>query len=221
MIRLSSITKSYPKGKSTNKVLNDLDLEIDEKDMIAILGDSGSGKTSLMKIIGLLDTDHEGEYYYYNNEISQYSKSDIKKFKLEHIGFIYQNFNLIDDLNIQQNIALPLTYLRRSKNDINEKVDEIAEKLGIKDKLSEYPANLSGGEQQRVAIARALATDPEIVLCDEPTGNLDPTNTKIIMDLLTELNREGKCIILVTHDTGLIKYCNKVLKITNGKLFNV
>lgn len=215
MIKLENVGKVYQNGREYIEVLKDINLDVKEGEFIAINGNSGSGKTTLMKILGLMENISSGSFKLMGQEISEKKGSELRRIKSENISFIYQNYNLIDDLNVFQNIELAIKYSNSSK-DSKSLVEKILNDFEIIDRKSAMPSILSGGEKQRVAIARAVINEPKIILADEPTGNLDPHNTKITMDLLKDLNNSGKTIILVTHDDRLLDYADRVYQIEKG-----
>ena len=217
LIQLNNITKFYEIENEKYQVLNNLNLSIDEGEFIMIMGKSGSGKTTLLNILGFLNKFDEGEYIFKGEDVSSLSEANRSKFRNENIGFVFQQFNLINTLTVYQNMELPLLYkggLSKSERD-----DIIKEKLkivGLSSKINQKPTQLSGGQQQRVAIARALVNDADIIFADEPTGALDSETCIEIMNLLKELNNRGKTILMVTHDADLTSYATRVVKLKNG-----
>lgn len=217
LIQLNNINKFYEIENEKYQVLNNLNLSIDEGEFIMIMGKSGSGKTTLLNILGFLNKFDEGEYIFKGEDVSSLSEANRSKFRNENIGFVFQQFNLINTLTVYQNMELPLLYkggLSKSERD-----DIIKEKLkivGLSSKINQKPTQLSGGQQQRVAIARALVNDADIIFADEPTGALDSETCIEIMNLLKELNNRGKTILMVTHDADLTSYATRVVKLKNG-----
>ena len=212
--------KYYKIGKDKLHVLKSINLDIKKGEFIMIMGKSGSGKTTLLNILGILDKFDEGDYEFSHENINKLNENQRSQFRNKHIGFIFQQFNLIETLNIYQNVDLPLIYdnqLRKKERDriIKEKL----ELVGLIDKINSMPTHLSGGQQQRIAIARALVNDPEVIFADEPTGALDSETAISIMEMLKILNEEGKTIIMVTHDADLIKYATKVVRLKDGVLY--
>lgn len=215
ILELKNIKKFYGKGELRNNVLVDINLNIKKGDFISIMGTSGCGKSTLLNIIGCLDKFDEGEYLINGKAIEEKYLSSIRN---RNFGFIVQDFALIENYTVEENVIIPLEYEKISKKEKKEKVIKILEKFKLSEKLYSYPRELSGGQQQRVAIARALINNPNIILADEPTGALDNKNTKIIMEILKELNKSGNTIIIVTHDQEVANYCNRKLYLEDGKL---
>lgn len=217
LIKLENIQKYYKVGKDELHVLKSLNLEIDSGEFVMIMGKSGSGKTTLLNILGFLDVFDEGRYIFDGADVTNLSENERSVFRNINIGFVFQQFNLIETLNVYQNIELPLIYNKTlKKSEREEIVKDKLKSVGLLDKLKQKPLQLSGGQQQRVAIARCLANDPQIIFADEPTGALDSETSKEIMELLTKLNEQGKTIIMVTHDQDLTKYATKVIRLKDG-----
>ena len=217
IVELKDINKFYKVGKEKAHILKSINLNIKKGEFVMIMGKSGSGKTTLLNILGFLDKFDEGEYIFNNQDVTRLNESERSNFRNLNIGFIFQQFNLINTLNIYQNVELPMIY--NNKYSKQEKKDQIENNLsivGLLDKIKQKPVQLSGGQQQRVSIARALVNDPEIIFADEPTGSLDSDTGIEIMELLKELNKQGKTIIMVTHDEDLTKYASKVIKLKDG-----
>ena len=215
ILELKNIKKFYGKGELRNNVLVDVSLNIKKGDFISIMGTSGCGKSTLLNIIGCLDKFDEGEYLINGKAIEEKYLSSIRN---RNFGFVVQDFALIENYTVEEDVIIPLEYEKISKKEKKEKVIKILEKFKLSEKLCSYPRELSGGQQQRVAIARALINNPNIILADEPTGALDNKNTKIIMEILKELNKSGNTIIIVTHDQEVANYCNRKLYLEDGKL---
>lgn len=218
-INIKNINKLYGNGEAQTKALDNIDLTIDKGDLISIMGPSGSGKSTLLNILGCIDSPSSGEYILDNNEVSKLGSTELAKIRNEKIGFIFQNFNLLYDYNLIDNVMLPLTYSKNKKN-MKERSKKILEELGLQDHIYKTPDKLSGGQKQRVAIARALVNNPEIILADEPTGALDHDTGVQILDKLKEINNEGKTIIIVTHDINIANQCNKIINIFDGKIIS-
>ncbi|CZR96909.1 MULTISPECIES: ABC transporter ATP-binding protein [unclassified Clostridioides] len=217
LIKLENIQKYYKVGKDELHVLKSLNLEIDSGEFVMIMGKSGSGKTTLLNILGFLDVFDEGRYIFDGTDVTNLSENERSVFRNINIGFVFQQFNLIETLNVYQNVELPLIYNKAlKKSEREEIVEDKLKSVGLLDKLKQKPLQLSGGQQQRVAIARCLANDPQIIFADEPTGALDSETSKEIMELLTKLNEQGKTIIMVTHDQDLTKYATKVIRLKDG-----
>ena len=217
IVELKDINKFYKVGKEKVHILKSINLNIEKGEFVMIMGKSGSGKTTLLNILGFLDKFDEGEYIFNNKDVTRLNESERSNFRNLNIGFIFQQFNLINTLNIYQNVELPMIYNNKySKQEKREQIENNLSIVGLLDKMNQKPLQLSGGQQQRVAIARALVNNPEIIFADEPTGSLDSDTGIEIMDLLKELNKQGKTIIMVTHDEDLTKYASKVIKLKDG-----
>lgn len=217
LIKISGVWKKYDMGKAEPLiVLRDINLEIGEKEFVAITGPSGSGKSTMVNIIGALDLPSWGKIYLKGKEISEMSESSLAFLRGKTIGFIFQQFNLLPTLNALENVMLPMEMINISENLAKERAKKILEQLGLGDRLTHKPNQLSGGQQQRVAIARALANNPEIILADEPTGNLDSHTGKFVMDFLNQLHEEGKTVILITHDLELVQYGKRIVYLRDG-----
>ena len=219
LIQLLNIRKIYKMGNVEIEVLKGINILIKEGEHLSIMGPSGSGKTTLLNIIGCLDKPTYGEYFFERKEISKLDDNSLSEIRSKYIGFIFQQFNLIPQLNVIENVSLPLFYQGVDEEEMKERSIKLAELVGLGDRLYHRPSELSGGQQQRVAIARALANDPAIILADEPTGNLDPYHTKDIIDLLKKINELGTTIILATHNKEIIDRLRKrVITLDRGKL---
>ena len=217
IVELKNINKFYKVGKEKAHILKSINLNIKKGEFVMIMGKSGSGKTTLLNILGFLDKFDEGEYIFNNQDVTRLNESERSNFRNLNIGFIFQQFNLINTLNIYQNVELPMIYNNKySKQEKKAQIENNLSIVGLLDKMNQKPLQLSGGQQQRVAIARALVNDPEIIFADEPTGSLDSDTGIEIMELLKELNKQGKTIIMVTHDEDLTKYASKVIKLKDG-----
>lgn len=220
LIKLSNLQKYYKIGKDRLHVLKSINLDIKKGEFIMIMGKSGSGKTTLLNILGILDKFDEGEYEFSNENINKLNENQRSQFRNKHIGFIFQQFNLIETLDIYKNVELPLVYDNKlNKLERDTVIKEKLELVGLLDKIHAMPMHLSGGQQQRIAIARALVNNPEVIFADEPTGALDSETAIAIMDMLKLLNEQGKTIIMVTHDSDLVKYATRVVKLKDG-VFN-
>lgn len=218
MIELKDIKKTYLMGETEVHALNGISLNIRDDEFVAIVGPSGSGKSTLMNVIGCLDVADEGTYKLDGEYVRNLSERQLGVIRNRKIGFIFQQFNLLPKLTAYENVELPLIYQGLSKEERRERTVESLEKVGLGDRMDHKPTELSGGQQQRVAIARALATHPTLILADEPTGNLDSKSGKEIMKMLVELNREGKGIVLITHDNWVASQADKQVKIVDGKI---
>lgn len=217
IINLDNVRKVYQMGDTELEALSGSNVEIEAGEFVAIMGPSGSGKSTLMNMIGALDTPSSGEVNIGDEAISGLSEDDLALLRSKKIGFIFQQFNLIPSMNATENVALPMLFRGKGKKERTERAENILEKVGLGDRLHHMPSELSGGQRQRVSIARSLANDPDIILADEPTGNLDSETGENIMDLLTDLNEEGKTIIMVTHDENDAEYADRIIKIVDGK----
>lgn len=220
MIKLSNISKSYKIEEEIINVLTDISLEIQKGEFISIVGQSGSGKSTLMHIIGLLDTPTKGKIEIEGKDVSLLSDNDLSILRNEFVGFVFQQFNLINKLTVLENVMLPTMYARKKIDfEPSKKALSILERFGIAEKAYSYPNKLSGGQQQRVSIARALIMDPKIILADEPTGNLDTKNGSIILDLLKTLNKKDKItVVIVTHEPKIASMAKRQIKICDGKI---
>lgn len=219
MIEMKKINKTYITGEEKLHVLKDVSFTINHGEFVGIMGESGSGKSTLMNIIGFMDNKYEGEYIFEGMEIRDQSDDSLSHIRNRSVGFVFQNFNLIDNYTVKENIELPLLYAGHPKKGTEKLVLEALEKVGIPEKLEKYPTQLSGGQKQRVAIARAIVHNPSFILADEPTGALDSVTTREIMDIFADLNTNNKTtIIMVTHDRKLSAYCSKVLFMIDGNL---
>lgn len=218
LIKLEGIHKTYLSGKVSFEALKGVDLKIQGGEYISILGPSGSGKSTLMHIIGCLSTPTKGKYFLKGREVGHLSRGALAEVRSHEVGFVFQNFNLLPHMNIVENVALPLVYQGLSVTQRESKAKEMLEKLGLLTHLHHRPSELSGGQQQRVAIARALITNPCILLADEPTGNLDSQSGEGVIQLFEEFSKEGKTVILVTHDLSIAKRTRRIIYIHDGKI---
>lgn len=216
LIRLTNINKSYKNGDQELRVLKDIDLEVEEGEFLAIMGPSGSGKSTLMNIIGLLDRSTTGNYWLEGEEVSQLSEKKLASVRNDQIGFVFQQFFLLSKLNALQNVELPLIYAGVPANQRKKLAKRYLEKVELAERMTHLPSELSGGQKQRVAIARALVNTPATILADEPTGALDTKTGDQIMQLLTELNNEGKTIIMVTHEPEIAAYAKRKIVLRDG-----
>ena len=220
MIRLENIKKVFRTEEVETWALREVSLEVKEGEFVAIMGPSGCGKSTLLNILGLLDNPTEGSYFLDGKEVSRLKENDRTDLRKGVIGFVFQSFNLIDELNVYENIELPLLYMGLSAKERKERVEAAMRRMAITHRYRHFPSQLSGGQQQRVAIARAVLPNPKIILADEPTGNLDSKNGKEVMDLLSELHREGTTIIMVTHSQHDATYADRIIRLYDGKIVN-
>ncbi|MBO0469149.1 ABC transporter ATP-binding protein [Enterococcus sp. DIV0242_7C1] len=219
MIKLEHINKYYSLEEEQLHVLKDINFEINEKEFVAVMGPSGSGKSTLINLIGFIDKKFEGKYLFEGKEITDFSDKDLSAIRNRSVGFVFQNFSLIENNTVFENIELPLLYNGSAYENTKERVQEVLEKVGLPDKGNKYPKQLSGGQQQRVAIARAIVNSPKFIIADEPTGALDSKTSEDIMQLFQELNRkEGATIILVTHNPEMVSYCDRLIRVKDGMI---
>lgn len=218
LLNLKNVYKNYGKEPMIVPVLKDVSLEVTQGDYIAIMGPSGSGKTTLMNIIGCLDRTSEGTYLFENEDISKMSDDALSDLRLNKIGFVFQNFNLLSSESAQENVALPLIYVGVDKEKRNQRAIDALNKVDLGDRITFKPSQLSGGQKQRVAIARAIINNPKILLADEPTGALDQASGKQVMELFKSLNDEGVTIIMITHDANVASHAKKILHIIDGEI---
>ncbi len=218
MIELKNISKIYNKDQKQVAALDGVNLTIQKGEFVAIVGTSGSGKSTMMNIMGLLDNPTEGTYILENKDVSKHSDGELAQIRNSKIGFVFQSFNLLNKTSALQNVELPLIYSNRSA--FKDLAIRALEKVGLGDRLSHRPEELSGGQQQRVAIARALVNEPEIIFADEPTGNLDSASGKEVMKMFRQLHSEGKTIVLITHDEKLVRESERMIRILDGKIID-
>ena len=218
MIKIENLSKVFRTSEVETIALNNVSLEIADKEFVSIMGPSGCGKSTLLNILGLLDNPTSGYYYLSGKEVGNLKESERTNVRKGNIGFVFQSFNLIDELNVAENVELPLTYLHISAKERKERVAEILSRMNISHRAKHYPQQLSGGQQQRVAIARAVVSNPELILADEPTGNLDSKNGKEVMQLLSDLNSSGTTIVMVTHSQRDAGYASRVINLFDGQI---
>lgn len=218
MIKLENVTKIYTAGSVKNIALSNITLTIEDGEFISIMGTSGSGKSTLLNILGCMDTLTEGEYFYGETAVHKLNHSSLNKFRKNHISFVFQYFALMNRYTVFENVEVPLLIKNISKKERKKRIMENLDRMGIADKANDLPSRISGGQQQRCAIARALASGNDIILADEPTGALDQKTGNDIMNRLEEINKEGKTIIVVTHDINIAKRTERILKLEDGIL---
>ena len=220
MIKTENLQKIFRTEEVETWALHDVSLEIKEGEFVAIMGPSGCGKSTLLNILGLLDNPTNGTYELNGTDVSKFTEAERTNLRKGVIGFVFQSFNLIDELNVYENIELPLLYMGVPKEERKRRVEEAMERMAISHRVKHFPQQLSGGQQQRVAIARAVVANPKIILADEPTGNLDSKNGKEVMDLLTQLNREGTTVVMVTHSQRDAGYATRTINLFDGQVVN-
>ncbi|MCQ2975434.1 MAG: ABC transporter ATP-binding protein [Bacteroidales bacterium] len=218
MIKVNQITKSFRTEEIETLALNGVSFEIKDGEFVAIMGPSGCGKSTLMNILGLLDNPNSGSYELIGQEVANLKEKDRTKFRKGNIGFVFQSFNLIDELNVYENVELPLLYLNISSEERKKRVETMLKRMSIAHRAKHFPQQLSGGQQQRVAIARAVVTNPKLILADEPTGNLDSKNGKEVMELLCDLNKEGTTIVMVTHSQKDAAKAQRIINLFDGQI---
>ena len=218
MINLSNIRKVYATKDMETVALRDINLTIDTGEFVAVMGPSGCGKSTLMNILGMIDTVTEGQYFFDGEDITDYSEKKLVQMRKANLGFIFQSFNLIDELTVEDNVALPLRYLKVPKSTRESRVREALELVGLNHRARHKPSQLSGGQQQRVAVARAVIADPKLILADEPTGNLDSQNGDDVMELLRLLNEQGSTILMVTHSEKDASKAHRIIRMLDGQI---
>lgn len=218
LIHIENMKKIYNPGENEVRALDGIDLDIEKGDLVAIVGHSGSGKSTLMNMLGCLDTPTSGKYVLDGQDVASMTDNQLADVRNKEIGFIFQGFNLISNLDAVGNVELPLVYRRVSKNERKQLAMEALKSVGLEDRMKHKPNEMSGGQQQRVAVARAVAAKPPIILADEPTGNLDTKSTQEIMEILKELHRSGRTVIIITHDEEIASQAHRVIRILDGRI---
>jgi putative ABC transport system ATP-binding protein len=218
MIKTKNLKKVYITEEVETTAVNNVNFEVKEGEFVSIMGPSGCGKSSLLNLIGLLDNPSDGEFYFLDQEVSKYTERRRANLRKNNIGFVFQSFNLIDELTVFENIELPLLYQKVSPTERKNRVNAVMEKIQIMHRKNHFPQQLSGGQQQRVAVARALVSNPKLILADEPTGNLDSTHGEEVMELLSKLNENGTTIIMVTHSPAYAEYGNRIVHLFDGHI---
>lgn len=220
LLEISKIEKYYGNKGNIVKAVDNISFNVKEGEFVGVMGPSGSGKTTLLNMIATIDEVSSGNIYLAGKDLTEINQKDIAKFRRENLGFIFQEFNLLDTLTIQENIALALTINKTKKSDIDGKVLKVAKELGIEKLLAKYPYEVSGGQKQRTACARALVTNPKLILADEPTGALDSKAAQMLIEIMSQLNKDlGATILMVTHDSFTASYCDRILFIKDGRIF--
>lgn len=218
IVRTINLGKSYQQSEVETVALKNITLEINEGEFICIMGPSGCGKTTLLNILGLLDMPNSGKFYFMGQEMAKVANHERTALRRENVGFIFQNFNLIEELTLYENIELPLVYQRVAKKERKKAVNELLEKMRLNHKRDAFPSLLSGGQQQRGAIARAMVGKPKLIFADEPTGNLDSTQGQEVMEMLLNLNNAGTTVIMATHSSTATDYCSRVINLFDGQI---
>lgn len=218
MIKTENLIKVFRTDEVETTALNEVNAEVKEGEFVAIMGPSGCGKSTLLNILGLLDNPSGGAYYFLGEDVSGYNEKHRAKLRKNNIGFVFQNFNLIDELNVFENVELPLIYLGISSKERKQMVDEALERMQIAHRAKHFPLQLSGGQQQRVAVARAVVAKPKLILADEPTGNLDSAHGEEVMQLLEQLNQNGTTIVMVTHSAHDAEYSQRIIRLFDGQV---
>lgn len=218
LIHIENMKKIYNPGENEVRALDGIDLDIEKGDLVAIVGHSGSGKSTLMNMLGCLDTPTSGKYVLDGQDVASMTDNQLADVRNKEIGFIFQGFNLISNLDAVGNVELPLVYRGVSKNERKQLAMEVLKSVGLEDRMKHKPNEMSGGQQQRVAVARAVAAKPPIILADEPTGNLDTKSTQEIMEILKELHRSGRTVIIITHDEEIASQAHRVIRILDGRI---
>jgi putative ABC transport system ATP-binding protein len=217
MLQVNDLEKFYRTEEVQTIALNKLSFEVKEGEFVAIMGPSGCGKSTLLNILGLLDSPDGGSFKFNGEEISKYNERKRSQIRKHNVGFVFQSFNLIDELTVFENVELPLIYTGVKKGERKKRVEEVLEKMQIMHRRNHFPQQLSGGQQQRAAVARAVVNNPKLILADEPTGNLDSSNGNEVMDLLTDLNEAGTTIVMVTHSEHDAKYSHRIIRMLDGQ----
>jgi len=220
MIKTENLTKIFRTDEVETTALNEVTFEIKQGEFVAIMGPSGCGKSTLLNILGLLDNPSGGGYFFLDQNVATYSEKQRAKLRKENIGFVFQNFNLIDELNVFENVELPLIYLGMKSSERKKRVEEVLEYMKILHRKKHFPLQLSGGQQQRVAVARAVVAKPKLILADEPTGNLDSAHGEEVMNMLDELNQNGTTLIIVTHSQRDAEYAQRIVRLFDGQIIN-
>lgn len=220
LIQTENLTRSYLSEDLETTAVRNASLRISQGEFVAVMGPSGCGKTTLLNMLGLIDRPSSGAYSFQGTKVNGLSENQLTRMRRGHMGFIFQNYNLVEELNVQENVELPLIFMGVNRKERRRRSSEILDSLKLGHRSSHYPTQLSGGQQQRVAFARAIINQPQLILADEPTGNLDSRNSVMMMDLLTEHNRQGGTIIMVTHSQKDASYAHRIIKLLDGEIIN-
>ena len=220
MIETKGLKKVFKSGVIQTVALTNINLKVEQGEFMAVMGPSGCGKSTLLNLLGMIDDVTEGSYYFMGKDVNQLQEKEKNNLRKNTIGFIFQNFNLIDELSVWENIELPLIYQGVKKNERKKRVNQVIEQLEISHRKDLFPSELSGGQQQRVAVARAIVGGPSLLLADEPTGNLDSMHGEVVMNLLSELNKQGMTIVMVTHSQHDASYCRRIVHLFDGQIIN-
>ncbi|MCF7910902.1 MAG: ABC transporter ATP-binding protein [Candidatus Cloacimonetes bacterium] len=218
MIKTNNLMKVYRTDEVETLALNNVNIHVEAGEFVAVMGPSGCGKSTLLNVIGLLDNPSEGEYYFNGTEVAKFKERQRTNMRKSNVGFIFQSFNLIDELTVYENVELPLLYLKMPASERKTRVNEVLDRMKIAHRAKHFPQQLSGGQQQRVAVARAVITNPKLILADEPTGNLDSANGEEVMDMLTQLNEAGTTIVMVTHSPTDAEYAHRIIQLFDGHI---
>ncbi|MEZ4775365.1 MAG: ABC transporter ATP-binding protein [Bacteroidia bacterium] len=218
MIRTQNLVKLYRTEEIETTALNEVSLTVNQGDFLSIMGPSGCGKSTLMNILGLIDSPSSGQYFFLDEDVARYSEKQRANLRKENLGFVFQSFNLIDELTVFENVELPLIYTRMKSADRKKRVENVLEHMNMMHRRNHFPQQLSGGQQQRVAVARAIVNEPKLILADEPTGNLDSSNGDDVMKMLTQLNEQGTTVVMVTHSARNAEFGHKIVRLLDGKI---
>jgi putative ABC transport system ATP-binding protein len=218
MIRVENLTKYYRTEEIETTALNEVSMEVKEGEFLSIMGPSGCGKSTLLNILGLIDNPSGGKYYFLGKEVSTFNERKRASLRKENIGFVFQSFNLIDELTVFENVELPLIYTKMRSSERKQRVEEVLESMSMMHRRNHFPQQLSGGQQQRVAVSRAIVNNPHVILADEPTGNLDSANGNDVMKMLTRLNEQGTTVIMVTHSAVNAEFGHRIVRLLDGKI---
>ncbi|MEM7657094.1 MAG: ABC transporter ATP-binding protein [Bacteroidota bacterium] len=218
MIRINNLSKLYRTEEIETTALNEVSMNVKEGEFLSIMGPSGCGKSTLLNILGLIDSPSNGEYFFMDEEVSRYSERQRANLRKHNLGFVFQSFNLIDELTVFENVELPLIYTKMRSSERKSRVERVLEQMNMMHRKTHFPQQLSGGQQQRVAVARAIVNEPRLILADEPTGNLDSSNGDDVMKMLTHLNEQGTTVVMVTHSPRNAEFGHRIIRLLDGKI---